>query len=158
MLLFIHVYFNMIVTWQTVIHLYLLIYLFIYSSQSVKCVMWLTDILAISTFLSQKVVTMLQNATIIVKKNNSAVTCLNNCCPIAFTHAIEKCLKQQVITHIKSSIPPTLDPLSSSLMGKIIVLWIGYHIIYHRLGPLPSITSKHLCKNIVHWFYFRIQH
>ncbi len=41
--------------------------------------------------------------------HNCCATCLNDCCSIVLTPAIVKCLKQQVMTHIKSCIPPTLD-------------------------------------------------
>lgn len=49
-------------------------------------------------------------ATIVPVPQQSNVTCLNDCRPVALTPIQAKCLERLVIKHIKEAVPPTLDP------------------------------------------------
>ena len=69
----------------------------------------LTDIF--NTSLRQAVVPKcLKSATIIPVPKKSPVSCLNDYRPIALTPIITKCFERLVMEHIKSALPPNLDP------------------------------------------------
>uniref|UniRef100_A0A1A8ATP4 Reverse transcriptase domain-containing protein n=1 Tax=Nothobranchius furzeri TaxID=105023 RepID=A0A1A8ATP4_NOTFU len=70
----------------------------------------LTDIFNIS--LSSAVVpTCFKAATIVPVPKKSSVSCLNDYRPVALTPTIMKCFERLVMTHIKTLLPPSLDPL-----------------------------------------------
>ncbi|KAK3574928.1 hypothetical protein QTP86_019810, partial [Hemibagrus guttatus] len=69
-----------------------------------------TDIFNIS--LSSVIVpTCLKTMTIVPVPKNSTVSCLNDYCPAALTLIMMKCFKRLVMRHIKTQLPPSLDPL-----------------------------------------------
>ncbi|KAK3546754.1 hypothetical protein QTP70_033947, partial [Hemibagrus guttatus] len=69
-----------------------------------------TDIFNIS--LSSTVVpTCLKTTTIVPVPKKSTVSCLNDYCPIALTPIVMKCFERLVMRHIKTQLPPSLDPL-----------------------------------------------
>ncbi|KAK3506672.1 hypothetical protein QTP70_013797 [Hemibagrus guttatus] len=49
--------------------------------------------------------------TIVPMPKKSAVSCLNDYRPIALTPIVMKCFKRLVLRHIKTQLPPSLDPL-----------------------------------------------
>ncbi|KAK1785609.1 hypothetical protein P4O66_018974 [Electrophorus voltai] len=70
----------------------------------------LTDIFNI--FLSCAVVpTCFKTTTIVPVPKKPTVSCLNDCPPIALTSIIMKCFERLVMRHIKTQLPPSLDPL-----------------------------------------------
>ncbi|KAK1803181.1 hypothetical protein P4O66_021705, partial [Electrophorus voltai] len=70
----------------------------------------LTDIFKIS--LSCAVVpTCFKTTTIVPMSKKPTVLCLNDYRPIALTSIIMKCFKRLVMRHIKTQLPPSLDPL-----------------------------------------------
>ncbi|KAK3524976.1 hypothetical protein QTP86_011792 [Hemibagrus guttatus] len=69
-----------------------------------------TDIFNIS--LSSAIVpTCLETMTIVPLPKKSTVSCLNDYRPIALTHIVMKCFERLVMRHIKTQLPPSLDPL-----------------------------------------------
>ncbi|KAK3553582.1 hypothetical protein QTP70_005752 [Hemibagrus guttatus] len=69
-----------------------------------------TDIFNIS--LSRAIVpTCLNTTTIVPVPKKSTVSCLNDYLPIALTPIVMKCFERLVMRHIKTQLPPTLDPL-----------------------------------------------
>ncbi|KAK3574354.1 hypothetical protein QTP86_005145 [Hemibagrus guttatus] len=69
-----------------------------------------TDILNIS--LSSAIVpTCLKTTTIIPMPKKSTVSCLNDYRPVALTPIVMKCFERLVMRHIKTQLPPSLDPL-----------------------------------------------
>ncbi|KAK3566409.1 hypothetical protein QTP86_032274 [Hemibagrus guttatus] len=69
-----------------------------------------TDIFKIS--LSSTVVpTCLKTMTIVPVRKKSTVSCLNDYRPIALTPIVMKCFERLVMRHIKTQLPPSLDPL-----------------------------------------------
>lgn len=52
----------------------------------------------------------LKTATVIPVPKQSSTTSLNDHRPIALTPIISKCLERLILGHIKSVLPPTLDP------------------------------------------------
>ncbi|KAK3539910.1 hypothetical protein QTP70_019555 [Hemibagrus guttatus] len=69
-----------------------------------------TDIFKIS--LSSTVVpTCLKTMTIVPVRKKSTVSCLNDYRPIALTPIMMKCFERLVMRHIKTQLPPSLDPL-----------------------------------------------
>uniref|UniRef100_A0A669BQX1 Reverse transcriptase domain-containing protein n=1 Tax=Oreochromis niloticus TaxID=8128 RepID=A0A669BQX1_ORENI len=70
----------------------------------------LTDIFNIS--LSSAVVpTCFKATTIVPVPKKSSVSCLNDYRPVALTPTILKCFERLVMRHIKTLLPPSLDPL-----------------------------------------------
>ncbi|GAA6109013.1 uncharacterized protein LOC113663549 isoform X1, partial [Tachysurus ichikawai] len=69
-----------------------------------------TDIFNIS--LSSAVVpTCLKTTTIVpIRKKKSTVSCLNDYRPVALTPIVMKCFQKLVMRHIKTQLPPSLDP------------------------------------------------
>ncbi len=68
-----------------------------------------TDIFNIS--LNQAVVpTCFKAATIIPVPKKSSPSCFNDYCPVALTPIVMKCFERLVMQHIKSVLPPSLDP------------------------------------------------
>ncbi|KAK3553052.1 hypothetical protein QTP86_031185, partial [Hemibagrus guttatus] len=71
---------------------------------------YFTDIFNIS--LSSTIVPMcLKTTTIIPMPKKSTVSCLNDYRPVALTPIMMKCLERLVMWHIKTQLPPSLDPL-----------------------------------------------
>ncbi|KAK3533169.1 hypothetical protein QTP70_012416 [Hemibagrus guttatus] len=69
-----------------------------------------TDIFNIS--LSSAVVpTCLKTTTIIPVPKKSTVSCLNDYRPFALTPIMMKCFERLIMRHIKTQLPPSLDPL-----------------------------------------------
>ncbi|KAK3508267.1 hypothetical protein QTP70_017786 [Hemibagrus guttatus] len=69
-----------------------------------------SDIFNIS--LSSAVVpTCLKTKTIVPVLKKSTVFCLNDYRPVALTPIMSKCFKRLVMRHIKTQLPPSLDPL-----------------------------------------------
>ncbi|KAI4903588.1 hypothetical protein NFI96_028513 [Prochilodus magdalenae] len=69
-----------------------------------------TDIFNIS-LSSATVPTCLKATTIIPVPKKSSVFCLNDYRPVALTPIIMKCLERLIMRHIKTLLPPSLDPL-----------------------------------------------
>ncbi|KAK3549707.1 hypothetical protein QTP86_007161 [Hemibagrus guttatus] len=70
----------------------------------------LTDLFNIS--LSSAVVPMcLKTTTIVPVPKKSTVSCLNYYRPVALTPIVMKCFKRLLMRHIKTQLPPSLDPL-----------------------------------------------
>lgn len=106
-----------------------------------KCVTHLNNIptdifITLLTLLVSQQVPVLQNCH--HHCGTAQATCLNEYCPFALNPATVKCLKQQVMTHIKTSIPPTLDPLFTMKFAYR-QTHCGCHVIGHTLGCLLSI-------------------
>ncbi|KAM8822285.1 uncharacterized protein ACB058_021512 [Synchiropus picturatus] len=77
------------------------------------CAGELTDVLTdiFNTSLSQAVVpTCLKAASIIPVPKKTSPTCHNDYRPVALTPIIMKCFERLVMHHIKTSLPPALDP------------------------------------------------
>lgn len=69
----------------------------------------LTDLFNLS--LAHAVVpTCFKSTSIVPVPKHSTPTCLNDYRPVALTPIITKCLEQLVLAHLKSCLPPTLDP------------------------------------------------
>ncbi|KAI5101429.1 gastrula zinc finger protein XlCGF28.1-like [Silurus meridionalis] len=69
-----------------------------------------TDIFNIS--LSSNVVpTCLKTTTIVPVPKKSTVSCLNDYRPVALTPIVMKCFERLVMRHIKTQLPPSLDPM-----------------------------------------------
>ncbi|KAK3555205.1 hypothetical protein QTP86_010470 [Hemibagrus guttatus] len=69
-----------------------------------------TDIFNIS--LSCAIVpTCLKTTTIVPVPKKSTVICLNDYCPFALTPVFMECFERLVMRHIKTKLPPSLDPL-----------------------------------------------
>ncbi|KAK3537588.1 hypothetical protein QTP70_016402 [Hemibagrus guttatus] len=69
-----------------------------------------TDVFNIS--LSSAVVpTCLKRTTIVPVLEKSTVSCLNDYHPVALTPIVMKCFERLVMRHIKTQLPPSLDPL-----------------------------------------------
>jgi len=54
--------------------------------------------------------TCFKTTSIVPVPKDSTPTCLNDYCPVALTPIIRKCYEQLVLAHLKSCLPPTLDP------------------------------------------------
>ncbi|KAK3551103.1 hypothetical protein QTP70_013026 [Hemibagrus guttatus] len=68
------------------------------------------DIFNIS--LSSTVVPMcLKTTTIVPVPKKSTVSCLNDYHPVALTPIVMRCFERLVMRHIKTQLPPSLDPL-----------------------------------------------
>lgn len=68
-----------------------------------------TDIF--NTFLSHAVVpTCFKTTTIVPVPKKVSPSCFNNYCPVTLTPIIMKCFERLVMHHIKSVLPPSLDP------------------------------------------------
>ena len=52
----------------------------------------------------------LKTATIVPVPKHSTATCLNDFRPVALTPIITKCFERLVLAHLKTCLPPTLDP------------------------------------------------
>ena len=77
------------------------------------CAVELTDVLTdiFNTSLSQAAVpTCFKKTTIIPVPKTSSPSCFNDYRPVALTPIIMKCFERLVMQHIKSTLPPTLDP------------------------------------------------
>ncbi|XP_072911359.1 uncharacterized protein [Hemitrygon akajei] len=70
----------------------------------------LTDIFSIS-LSSATIPTCFKAATIVPVPKKSSVSCLNDYRPIALTSIIMKCFERLEMRHIKTLLPPSLDPL-----------------------------------------------
>ncbi|PJG57305.1 hypothetical protein, partial [Aeromonas cavernicola] len=70
----------------------------------------LTDIFNIS-LSSATIPTCFKAATIVPVPKKSSVSCLNDYRPFALTSIIMKCFEMLVMRHIKTLLPPSLDPL-----------------------------------------------
>ncbi|KAK3544402.1 hypothetical protein QTP86_010538 [Hemibagrus guttatus] len=69
-----------------------------------------TDIFNIS--LSSAVVPMcLKTTTIVAVPKKSTVSCLNDYRPVALTPTVMKCFERLIMRHIKTQLPPSVDPL-----------------------------------------------
>ena len=69
----------------------------------------LTDLFNLS--LARAVVpACFKSTTIVPVPKSSTPACLNDYRPVALTPIISKCLEQLVLAHLKSCLPPTLDP------------------------------------------------
>ncbi|KAI4874533.1 hypothetical protein NFI96_008031 [Prochilodus magdalenae] len=60
---------------------------------------------------SATIPTCLKPTTIIPVPKKSSVSCLNNYCSVALIPIIMKCFERLVMRHIKTLLPPSLDPL-----------------------------------------------
>ncbi|KAI5108115.1 hypothetical protein C0J45_1709 [Silurus meridionalis] len=69
-----------------------------------------TDIFNIS-LSSATVPTCLKTTTIIPVPKKSTVSCLNDYRPVALTPIVMKCFERLVMRHIKTQLPPALDPM-----------------------------------------------
>ncbi|MCI4378698.1 hypothetical protein PGIGA_G00218730 [Pangasianodon gigas] len=69
----------------------------------------LTDIYNLS-FAQASVPSCFKSTTIVPLPKKNTVTCLNDYRPLALTPAAMKCFERIVMTHIKRTIPATLDP------------------------------------------------
>ncbi|KAI5619892.1 hypothetical protein C0J50_20542 [Silurus asotus] len=69
-----------------------------------------TDIFNIS-LSSATVPSCLKTTTIIPVPKKSSVSCLNDYRPVALTPLMMKCFKMLVMRHIKTKLPPSLDPM-----------------------------------------------
>ncbi|KAK0146856.1 hypothetical protein N1851_013815 [Merluccius polli] len=64
-----------------------------------------------NTSLSQAMVpTCFKSTTIIPVPKKASPSCFNDYCPVALTPIIMKCFERLVMQHIKSILPPSLDP------------------------------------------------
>ncbi|KAK1785724.1 hypothetical protein P4O66_019073, partial [Electrophorus voltai] len=70
----------------------------------------LTDIFNISLSCAM-VPTFFKITTIVPVPKKPTVSCLNDYCPITLTSIIMKCFERFVLRHIKTQLPPSLDPL-----------------------------------------------
>ncbi|KAK3514970.1 hypothetical protein QTP86_020616 [Hemibagrus guttatus] len=62
--------------------------------------------------LSSTVVpTCLKTTTIAPVPKKSTVSCLNDYCPVALTLIVMKCFERLIMRHIKTQLPPSLDPM-----------------------------------------------
>ncbi|KAK3552565.1 hypothetical protein QTP86_015653 [Hemibagrus guttatus] len=52
-----------------------------------------------------------ERTTILPVPKKSRVSCLNEYCPVVLTPIVIKCFKRLVMRHIKTQLPPSLDPL-----------------------------------------------
>lgn len=76
-----------------------------------------TDIF--NTSLKQAIVpSCFKAATIIPVPKKSAPSCFNDYRPVALTPIIMKCFERLVMSHIKSTLPPTLDPFQFAYRAK----------------------------------------
>ncbi|KAI5097400.1 gastrula zinc finger protein XlCGF28.1-like [Silurus meridionalis] len=69
-----------------------------------------TDIFNIS-LSSNFVPTCLKTTTIVPVPKKSTVSCLNDYRPVALTPIVMKCFERLVMRHIKTQLPPSLDPM-----------------------------------------------
>ncbi len=77
------------------------------------CAVELTDVFRdiFNISLNQAVVpTCFKAATIIPVPKKSSPSCFNDYCPVALTPIVMKCFERLVMQHIKSVLPPSLDP------------------------------------------------
>ncbi|KAK1792647.1 hypothetical protein P4O66_012581 [Electrophorus voltai] len=65
----------------------------------------------ITTRHNQKPWMIAETTTIVPVPKKPTVLCLNDYCPIALTSIIMKCFERLVMRHIKTQLPPSLDPL-----------------------------------------------
>ncbi|KAI5108323.1 gastrula zinc finger protein XlCGF28.1-like [Silurus meridionalis] len=76
-----------------------------------------TDIFNI--FLSSNVVpTCLKTTTVVPVPKKSTVSCLNDYCPVTLTPIVMKCFERLVMRHIKTQLPPSLDPMQFAYRPK----------------------------------------
>ena len=76
-----------------------------------------TDIFNIS--LEQAVIpSLFKAATIIPVPKKSSPSCFNDYRPVALTPIIMKCFERLVLSHIKATLPPTLDPYQFAYRAK----------------------------------------
>ncbi|KAI5085387.1 hypothetical protein C0J45_23135, partial [Silurus meridionalis] len=55
--------------------------------------------------------TCLKTTTIVPMPKKSTVSCLNDCCPVTLTPIVIKCFERLVMRHIKTQLPPSLNPM-----------------------------------------------
>ncbi len=113
-----------------------------------------TDIFNIS--LSQAVVpTCFKATTIIPVPKKSSPSCFNDYRPVALTPILMKCFERLVMQHIKSVLPPSLDPFQFAYRSNRST---------DDASPLPSTQPSHprqnghVCQIAVHRLQFSIQH
>ncbi|KAI4892572.1 hypothetical protein NFI96_024739, partial [Prochilodus magdalenae] len=90
-----------------------------------------TDIFNIS-LSSATIPTCLKATTIIPMPKESSVSCLNDYHPVALTPIIMKCFERLVMRHIKTLLPPSLDPYAVYVPSQPLN---GRHYIQH---PVPG--------------------
>ncbi|KAK3516185.1 hypothetical protein QTP70_005693 [Hemibagrus guttatus] len=102
----------------------------------------------IKIFLSRAVVpTCLKTTTIVPMPKKSTVSCLNDHHPVALTPTVMKCFERLVMRHIKTQLPPSLDPLQflycpNRFMDDPITTTL--HL------SLTHLDNKDTCTNAVH--------
>ncbi|XP_060792532.1 uncharacterized protein LOC132895728 [Neoarius graeffei] len=122
--------------------------------------------------------TCLKSATIIPVPKKSPTASLNDCRPVALTPVITKCFEKLILHHIKTCLPPTLDPhqfayrpnrstedaiataLHSVLshlerQGRYVrMLFIDYSSAFNTIIPdilIPKLTSLGLPSSTCSW-------
>ncbi|KAI5085415.1 hypothetical protein C0J45_23129 [Silurus meridionalis] len=77
-----------------------------------ECAEQLADVNIFNISLSSTVVpTYLRTTTIVPVQKKSTVSCLNDYRPVALTPIVMKCFERLVMRHIKTQLPPSLDPM-----------------------------------------------
>ncbi|KAK3548417.1 hypothetical protein QTP70_012738 [Hemibagrus guttatus] len=104
-----------------------------------------TDIFNIS--LSSTVVpTCLRTTTIVPVPKKSTVSCLNDYRPVALTSIVMKCFERLVMRHIKTQLPPSLDPLQFAYRPNCSTDDAITTTLYLSLTHLDN----NICTNAVH--------
>jgi len=113
-----------------------------------------TDIF--NTSLQQAIVhSCFKAATIIPVPKKPSPSCFNDYRPVALTPIIMKCFERLVMTHIKSILPPTLDPFQFAYRPRRST----EDAINSALHPaITHLEKKDLCENAVHRLQLSIQY
>ncbi|KAK3509531.1 hypothetical protein QTP70_000540 [Hemibagrus guttatus] len=113
-----------------------------------------TDIFNIS--LSSAVVpACLKTTTIVLVPKKFTVSCLNDYRPVTLTATVMKCFERLVMRHIKTQLPPSLDPLQFAYHQNCSMddtITTTLHL------SLTHLDNKDTCMNAVHRLQISIQH
>ncbi|KAI3356468.1 hypothetical protein L3Q82_017683 [Scortum barcoo] len=76
----------------------------------------------------------LKTSIIVPVPKKSAVTCLNDCCPVALTPVIMKCFERIVLKHIKDIIPAGLDQYFPNTYVKDVIYRLQFSLQHSDPG------------------------
>ncbi|XP_062903643.1 uncharacterized protein LOC134346246 [Mobula hypostoma] len=115
----------------------------------------LTNIFNIS--LSSAIIpTCFKAATIVPMPKKSSASCLNDYRPVALTSIVMKCFERLIMRHIKTPLPPSLEPLQFAYhpnRSTDDAISITLHLTLTHLDK-----KRHVRSDAVHRLQFSIQH
>ena len=103
-----------------------------------------TDIFNMS-LIESVIATCFKQTTIVPVPKNTKATCLNDYRTVTLTSIAMKCFERLVMSHIKTIIPETLDPLQFAYRSNR-----STDDAISIALPFPTGQKEHLCENAIH--------